>query len=107
MVEVSEVVFGQQRRGIVLTKNARVESGFGGGLESALVGAGGYHIKWRVVLLVLGEARLPILIIACHRRVIGIGGFEICFAVDHGPAHRLFVSFLLRQLFPLVVSPPL
>ena len=96
MVEVSEVVFGQQRRGIVLTKNARVESGFGGGLESAVVGVGGYRIVWRISLSVLREARLLILIIACHRRVIGIGGFEICFAVDHRITHHPHFILLFR-----------
>ena len=96
MVEVSEVVFGQQRRGIVLTKNARVESGFGGGLESAVVGAGGYRIVWRISLSVLREARLLIITTARHRRVIGVDCLKICFAVDHGITHRPHFVLLFR-----------
>ena len=96
MVEVSEVVFGQQRRGIVLTKNARVESGFGGGLESALVSAGGYRIVWRISLSVPRKARLPISSTARHRRVIGISCLKIRFAVDHGIAHRPNFILLFR-----------
>ena len=106
MVEVSEIVLGQQRCGIVLAKNARVKSDFGGGFESALVGTGGYRIKWRIFFSVLREARLLINITARHRRVIGVGCLKICFAVDHRIAHRPYVSLLLRQLLPLIVPLP-